>query len=143
MTEALFTISATPGSWLIRRLTGEPVSHVAMRFDALVVQSGIGGVQVESYARFAAKHTIIYRCPVEGDIQKTAPYLGKGYDYGALFYLGLCYLAKSLHIPYSKANLWNSSNLYICTEFVTSDILNKDDATITPYQLYLKLGGKP
>lgn len=139
--ELLFTTTTTPGSYLIRKLTGESVSHVALRFESLVVQSGFGGVTVESYEDFEKSHNIVLRLPYSGYIQATAQYLNKGYDYGALLYLGVCMVAKLLHIPYSKRNLWNSRDRYLCTEFVTSDILGKDDDTITPYQLYKKLGG--
>lgn len=140
--EFLFTTTATPGSWLIRKLTHEPVSHVALRFDALVVQAGIGGITVTSYADFAKEHNIIFSVQHAGDIQSIAPYVGKGYDYGALLFLGVNYIAKSLGLSYSLKNLWNENNLYMCTEFATSDILSKDNNTITPYQLYLKLEGE-
>lgn len=142
MTEILFTTTSTPGSVLIRKITGEPVSHCAIRFDDLVVHAAIGGVQVNSYEKFAAEHVIALRVSLsEGDIQKTAPYLGDRYDYGALLFLGVRYILKSIGLPTPKVNLWQSANMYICTEFVTSDILNKEDTTITPYQLYLKLLG--
>jgi hypothetical protein len=68
----------------------------------------------------------------------------QGYDYPALIHLGIRYYLKAkLGIPIPKVNLWQISGMWTCTEFASKVILGEVDSMITPWQLYIKLGGKP
>jgi hypothetical protein len=69
---------------------------------------------------------------------------GRSYDYTGLLYLGLRYYAKRyLGVSLPKVNLWQISGMFTCTEFVTKVLSGKEDSLITPYQLFLLLGGNP
>ena len=131
-------------SKLIRDITKEPVSHTAIRVGEFVIHSNFRGVNIEPYTRFSASNKIAYSVDMVADPNKIRntldKYWKKWYDVPALFYIGLRYLFPKL-MP--KANLWNSSDMFICTEFVTQVVDAKADSLITPYQLYLRLENKP
>jgi hypothetical protein len=75
--------------------------------------------------------------------EKCKKYDKSWYDMGAGFFIGLSFLARRyLKIPLPKVNLWQSSGMFICTEWATESI-GEVDSMITPYGLYLKLGGAP
>ena len=139
--EILFTTTDLPVSRLIRHVTKEPVSHCAVRIGEFVIHSSFSGVEILPYSVFASKYKIIYRIysityPLK--VYKTLKkYYGHPYDFGALLYLGLrALLPKSWT---KKRNLWQTSGMFLCTEFVTTFIDDKEDSMITPYQLYLRL----
>lgn len=141
--EVLFTYSNLIGSKWIREITGEPVSHCAIRCGPLVLQSSYNGVQLTSYKDFNNHNEIVYTVPVISTnhqfIQIYRKYRGRSYDYGALFFLAIRYFCAKIGIKLPYKNLWQDSGCYLCTEFVTSAVLGKADSLITPYQLYLKL----
>lgn len=142
--QILFTTSNTPGSKLIRQLTAEPVSHCALQYNNLVIHSTEGGVQIVKIEDFKKKNNIVYTGHIEGTAEQLLDviyhYQGKGYDYGALLFLGVKIALNKCGINI-KHNLWQSSGLFLCTEFVSSAIIGQADSTITPYQLKLKLFG--
>lgn len=140
MIQILFTTSDKLMSKWIRKITNEPVSHCAIQVGNFVIHSSVNGVEILPYDIFSQKNRIIYRISksvldsrVRTSLENT---WGKKYDFGALLYLGLRYLFPRI-IP--KQNLWQTSSLYLCTEFVSSTVLNESDSLITPYKLYLKL----
>lgn len=148
----VFTKGSSPLSEAIRGVTKEPVSHVALDFGLFIVHSNLLGVNLEWFNFFKTKCTIVYtleRTEIEvlqemKDAAKLDRVLvkleGAWYDFGALFFAGLALLAKHyLKIPLSKVNLWKSSGMFTCTEWVTNFVEDSSDAMITPYQLYLKL----
>lgn len=57
------------------------------------------------------------------------------YDFGALFYLALRVLFPWL----PKKNLWQTSGMFLCTEWVTEVLEGEEDSMITPYKLFLRL----
>lgn len=139
----IFTRSNNPISKAILFLTKEPMSHVAIEIGDFIIQSNLKGTNLVSKEKFHGEIvaklpiSICYMNSVLGLLEKRAMY-----DYPALLYLGLRYTCKRLFgwsIP--KANLWSISGIYTCTEFVTFVLSAKEDSLITPYQLYLKLGG--
>lgn len=140
--EILFTRNSMPLSRLIRYVTGEPVSHCALLWDGLVVtHMTLEGFRVTAYGSFADGQEIIYRVPVEqtmltGDFFKK--YGRARYDYGALLYLGLRAVLPFL----PKANLWQTTGMFLCTEFVTQSLYGEEDSLITPYKLYERISGK-
>ena len=140
--QILFTTSRSPISWLIRRITGEPVSHCAIQVGSFVVHSNFFGVHIEPISVFLEKSRVVFSVEIASNHQKLMKSLSTNwhhpYDFGALLYLGLRYLCPLL----PKANLWQSSGMFMCTEWVTTVILGKQDSLLTPYQLYLRLNKK-
>lgn len=139
MAEILFTRNDKCGSRLIRKVTGEDVSHVALRIGAFVIHSKLvnGGVTIDLYSQFNRDNEIPYRLPwvLSSRNLDRKNYAGRYYDVGAILYLGLRRLLPWL----PKVNLWQSTGMYMCTEFVTDVIDGSEDSMITPYQLYIKL----
>lgn len=138
--EILFTTTNLITSRLIKKITKEPVSHCAIRIGAFVIHSNFKGVIIEPYSVFIRANQVIYKIsgltyPIKID-RTLRKHYGKSYDFGALFFLGLRYLCPKL---VSKQNLWQSTGMFLCTEFVTQFLDEKENSLITPYKLYLKL----
>jgi hypothetical protein len=142
MSRIIFTAGSSILSKAIRNRTGEPCSHVALECDGWVVHSNLLGVRVDRLEEFQKHCNILYSLPVSistGTILcKYLTYRDSGYDFGALMYL----LLRSVPcfgrlLP--KKNLWKSSGMFLCTEWVTSVLTGRQDSMITPYQLYLEM----
>lgn len=133
----LFTRNSTLLSRLICRVTREPVSHCALHYGDFVIHSNLWGVHCQPVGTFTSD--VIYSLDVpdrpDAVIAGLAKYQGSAYDFGALLYLGLRALFPSL----PKQNLWQSSGLFLCTEWVTTILNDKADSMITPYRLFLEL----
>ena len=152
----LFTKGRNPISFLIRKLTGEPVSHVAFCFDdAMVMHINLAGFHIETIEKFEKKAKIVLE--VERDIttfdeelvyQKLLPLRHVKYDYGAFLYWGLrTFLRRSFRVPMPNKNKWAAKSKLWCIELaeglrpqlvIAPDV--KLDA-ITPYQFYKILKG--
>lgn len=143
----LFTRGSNPVSKAIVYLTNEPMSHVAIEMDDYVIHCALLGTQLVTKKHFCDTHEVVATIPMtKCSLRKILAMLeaDSAYDYPGLLYLGLRYVLKRIFgwsIP--KVNLWAISGIYTCTEFVTKVISPTEDSMITPYQLYLKLGGKP
>ncbi len=136
----LFTYSDLVGSEIIRMVTEEPVSHVALLQSGLVLHMRHEGLVLEPESEFRKKNIVLYTIDVETplDIVGIAEkHWGRRYDFGALAYLGFRFLFPKL--LNKKQNLWNNSGMFICTELVTDALGGEPDAMITPYNLYLQL----
>lgn len=135
----LFTKSNSLMSRIIRAVTKEPVSHCAIEDGGFVIHSNLLGVHIESLEHFSKKCEIGYS--VEASItivqvrNSLAKYEGSGYDIGGLLYLGLRLVLPCL----PKKNLWQSSGMFLCTEWVTEVLDGTADSLITPYGLYQRL----
>jgi len=138
--KVLFTSSNSPLSRLIRKITGEQVSHCALRVYDCVIHSNLLGVHMEPFESFNS--SIIESVELPDNLEKVinllAKYDGNFYDFGALFYLGL----RSLFPFLPKANLWQTTGMFLCTEWITEVVDGKENSMITPHQLYLKLKGE-
>ena len=138
--EILFTTTTSVLSNLIRRITKEPVSHCAIKIGEFVVHSNLLGVRIDPYSKFIKKSKVVFQLSAttnNGLVHKTLEkYHGRPYDFFALLFLGLRYIFPKL-MP--KQNLWETTGMFICTEFITQVVDGKEDHLITPYQLYLKL----
>lgn len=136
----LFTTSDRWFSKLIQKLTGEPVSHVAIQAKGVVVHSSLLGVDFVSLEEFKARSAIVHSIPIPSDYQRLwllyAKHKNAWYDFGALFYLALRCLFPSL-VP--KQNLWQATGMFLCTEWVTTYLNHTEDNLLTPYNLYLRL----
>lgn len=144
MIEVLFTKSAKIGSLIIRDLTGEDCSHCAL-FEpdtGMVIHASFTGIAELPIEEFLRDHEIVHHLELPSiEVEDLHFPLGRGYDFFGLIYLGLRFSLKKIGIEIPKANLFNVSGLYLCTEFVSLEILGKADSDITPGQLYLKLKG--
>jgi len=147
MIQVIFTYNESFLSKLIRSLTKEPVSHVSIKCGELVIQSNFMGVHIRPLNEFLKKSKILHSIDLGFSEQLMTKILnsiaknsGHMYDFGALLFIGLCLWARAkLHISLPKSNLWQCTGMFLCTEFVTSTLDNKEDSMITPYQLYNKL----
>lgn len=148
MIGVFFTKSSAIGSWMIRELTGEDCSHCAVYLPAenTVYHSSFGGVQKLSLEEFEKSHIIVHRLvtsllPSAETLIKSRleERLGSDYDYGAFFYVGVRLLFKKIGILLPRVNLWQSTGLYLCTEFVSDALLSGEDSLITPFKLYEEL----
>lgn len=144
MLQIWFSTSDEWTSRVIRAVTGEPVSHVAL------VNPSLGhvlhalpdkGTTVTSVPQFrSANRTIasVAFSSLDEDIfvRAVEKYLGKKYDWGAI-----AYLAVKRVMPWlPKKNLWQCSGMAICTEIIQYVVPEvADDAALTPWQLYQAL----
>lgn len=143
----LWTKSNKPLSVLIRKVTGEPVSHVVIATNGFVVHSNLKGVHVEDELVFRANCEVVFELSLPEDASNESKLHtllsqdeGKLYDFGALIFVGLAmFLRTMFKIPLPKSNLWQSTGMFMCTEWVSEFLDNKEDSMITPYGLYLKL----
>lgn len=139
----LFTVNKYPLSWLIQKVTGEPVSHVAIVYNNTVYHSSaLKGVNSQSLDSFLKTNTIVFEYELLEDPDRLISGFNRqkraGYDWGAILYLAARYMFPFL----PKKNLWQSSGMYLCTEWVTAIIDETEDSMITPYKLYLRLVGE-
>lgn len=136
----LFTRSRLLGSRLIRAVTGEPISHCAM-LDTdtwIVTHSTLSGIRKDTLAKFKLVNEIRYIVPV---YPSRSPNPSAHYDYGAFLYLGLKLILSKVGIRLPKKNLWQSTGMYICTEFISGQVLEKE-LQLTPMGLYRLLTSK-
>ncbi len=142
----LFTFGHNPVSALIRDVTGEPVSHVAIQTGERVIHSNFLGLQIEDQDDFYTMSKLFDYVEVEVDEAKFYERLAelkvtyRGYDFKALLYLGMRFILPRSWTP--KVNIWQVTNQYICTELVSYLLDGKADSMISPYQMYLKLKEK-
>lgn len=142
----IFTRNNTIVSRGIRRVTGEPVSHVAiLLYGKYVVHSNFLGTRIESLESFTKHSYIVYEVHLPEHhicLSRILSSLAahRGYDFGAMLYLGILGLTpKWLRARLPNANLWNASGSFICTELVTYILDGKPDAMVTPLGLYNRL----
>lgn len=148
MMQLLFTTSEKPMAKLIRWATDEDCSHCAIQWDNLVVHSNWKGVNIQFLDEFLKENRIIHSSPVqESEDRLTNTIVRKDqslYDVGALLFLGVvlfCRRALGLR-KWPKMNLWQSSGMDLCTEFVTEFIDGKADSLITPHKLFERMNNR-
>ncbi len=142
----LLTTSKYPTSWLIRKLTGEDCSHCAVYLpeEDMVLHVNFLGFRGERLGNFRKhneiKHQVVLaNSEAVNTIDLTEKYGHVRYDFKALLYSGFRILFKMVGIRLPKVNLWQTTGMFLCTEFVTDLIDKKEDSLITPHQLYNKL----
>lgn len=140
--EILFTKRSKLIYWALR----EPVTHVAIRYCDWVIHSNSKGVRIEHYSEFCKVNPIIFRVEVELDFNEVMNvYINRQdtkYDFLGATYLGLRSIFSRVGIKLPKANLWNITGMDFCSELVADMLEMRDSSTLTPYQLYLKIGDK-
>lgn len=137
----LFTKGNSCFSSMICRVTGEEISHVVIQVGAFIIQSNLRGLTIDTFEHFTQNATIVYSLdltsvPEERIFNTYNHNAFHSYDFLAFLLVGL----RSLLPFFPKADLRGISGMYICTEFVSEIVLNKEEL-ITPKQLYLKLKG--
>lgn len=134
----VFTRNNSIMSRLIRYVTGEPVSHVVIVTDGIVLHSNLLGVNIQPLSSF--KSELVYEVPIPSNytklLQLYAKYQHSSYDILAMLYLGISLLLRRVGIPMPKSNLWQVSGMFMCTEFITKYTDNIESSMITPYKLY-------
>ncbi len=140
--DIIFTRGSSILSKLIRSLTGEPVSHCAIAEAGVVIHMNLYGMQTETEEQFETHAEIVYRVSVPEDCTRLlnlyVQYRKSMYDFGGLLYLGLRYLLPRL----PKANLWQTTGMFLCTEWITEFLTGEEDHEITPYKLYELLNSR-
>lgn len=145
----LFTKSDSLLSKIIRGITKGGSSHTAIDMGLIIVHSNLIGINLQWARYFKRKCVIVHALervnPDPGkDMAKMDEVLttqeGTPYDFGALMFNGLALLAKRLvGRPLPKVNLWQTTGMHMCTEFVEEAVSMENDAMITPEGLYKKL----
>lgn len=144
----LFTKSDKLLSKIIRDVLEEPISHVALQFGNFVVHSNLIGLHIEWAPNFIKHSEIVHTmAPIEDNLSELlkldnllSKYEFSFYDFGALLFMGVSFtLRKYLKVPLPKSNLWQSTGMFLCTEWVTKYLHDKENSMITPYQLYQNL----
>lgn len=138
----IFTSSQSALSKAIRGVTGEDCSHVAILDGNWIIHSNLRGVNVDYAPEFLKHCTVEHSLDFDGSM--VYPTLESKahsfYDVGALLFDGLCLLTRHyLKIPLPKSNLWQSSGMYMCTEWAQLVLGLKIDSMITPHGLYNQL----
>lgn len=140
----LWTKNNLPLSHLICAVTKEPVSHVALCQNGKVLHATITGVVLLPEAEFRKKNQVVFELTdwVEASWFTTqiTKWRGSPYDVGAILFLGLSLLLRRVFkLPLPKSNLWQSSGMFLCTEWATLVVDGKTNPLITPYGLYLQV----
>jgi hypothetical protein len=143
MLKILFTRSTRIGSKLIRWGLKEPTSHVAIESSGLVFHANPSGVIIEPLEHFKKHSETLFEVELEDGLDSLKKQINTHwrapYDWGSVLWLTLRSLLKKVGIKISKANLMNSTNMFICHEWVTQVLDGTEDTETTPYQLYLRI----
>lgn len=143
----LWTKSDKILSVLIRKATKEPVSHCVIETHGMVIHSNLYGLHIEDALYFKKHCEVIFELELppsdldEAKLHATlSKYEGRMYDFGALLFAGAALVLRNyFKIPLPKSNLWQSTGMFLCTEWVSKYLDGKENSMITPYGLYLKL----
>lgn len=147
MIEIAFTYSNKWFSKTIRNITKEDISHVVIIIDnTWVLHSNLLGVQVQHIDHFLKSSFIRDRIKIDRDekevIATFAKYEGSGYDIGAMLFLGISIKMRATFPKFTpKQNLWQTTGMFLCTEFLSSIIEQKENGMLTPGQLRTNLKG--
>jgi hypothetical protein len=114
-----------------------------------VVHSNMHGVNVQPQHLFMRDgNRIIHSVEIPDsaeNIRKLMELLkrtqGNCYDTMGLLFAGvMLFCRKALGLrKWPKQNLWQSSGMYLCTEFVSEYLEGKADSMITPHELYERI----
>jgi hypothetical protein len=151
----LFTTGKTQISDLILWATQEDVSHVALQVTLegtdFVIHSNGKGLHIETLSSFLKKSKIIYaleKKTEEGDLRRILELFQDKewtmYDLGATLFLGFSLLLRRyLKLPLPKSNLWQSTGMFMCVEWVSWVVDLKEESMCTPKRLHYILLGRP
>jgi hypothetical protein len=125
----LISKSKLPLSVLIRGVLGSKASHFLIVFDSpgggLVFESNLLGTHPKFWKTDSSTLTVVDELVVdmtanqENVIWDTVvdKYDGKKYDWGAFFYMGLCYIAnRAFKRAIPTKNKWKDDGTFVCLE---------------------------
>jgi hypothetical protein len=140
MITVLITAGHNPAAALIKALTDEPASHVALRWGPWVLHANFSGVRWDKYKDFATKAAILDEIPIDMPIERllwlSAQHVEHGkYDFGGFAYIGCKLALGKIGIKLPKKNLWQMTGMHMCTEWITDAAFGEEDSMITPWQL--------
>jgi hypothetical protein len=144
----LFTRNKKLGSRLIRLITGDDVSHVAIEYWGMVYHMTAKGYMIQTLRKFVIHNEIVHVkylniSPITlNERLDAAAEKHHGYDYFALIWLGVLLTAHRLTGYVITRNHWQKPWLDLCTEFVTSMIGQSADSIITPGALWRTIKDK-
>lgn len=142
--EIIFTRQNSFISKLIRKVTGEDVSHCAFIYMQNVYHSNHLGATVCTLSKFKETSEIVYRLKIPNKYSLNFHYHfaqleGATYDLPAALYAGWrIFLNKYFGIGIPAVNKFDFRNSYICTELAQKLLGIEVDSMITPKELYLK-----
>lgn len=143
--EIIFTRQDGVVSRLIRKLTGETVSHVAFIYMGNVYHSNHKGATICSLTKFKEDSEIVYRLKLPRKYELCFHYQfarleGSNYDLPAALYAGWrIFLNRYFKVGYPPVNKFNFKEAYMCTELAQKVLKIDVDSFITPHALYLKV----
>jgi hypothetical protein len=149
----VWTKNSLPLSWLIRRATGEPVSHFAVVFDEkFVIESSLSsGVRLGWIKSFLRRQTVVYRVEINANLfQEEEVYRsildsfdGDPYDWrGILYFAWRIFLLATIGSPLPAKNAWGREGAFLCSEIAcvlpewVVPNRPRPDEMITPYGLF-------
>lgn len=146
--QILFSKCSSFPSWMIRKGTNSDMSHTALEFDGQVVHSDFWGLRSQTSEQYRKENTIVVALDNDTTPQDDAikmnnlfnAYKSNSYDFGGMVFLAICILFHlwfGTRIP--KKNLWQTTGLFICTEWVSDYVDGSEDSMATPIDLYKKL----
>ena len=125
-------------SWLVRTLTGQAYSHVAIQMeDGLVYEAVLGGCRRQTLDQFLHKNYVAHVAYLPGETplmhMRAVNKLGASYDVPALLWFLLFLMADRLgwEIPRLVIN----PKWLLCSEYVHY-IVTGDLETVTPKDIY-------
>ena len=147
-----FTRSSKIGSVVIRSLTDEDISHVALETgDGVVVHSTFTNIHIDTVSKFrhinevVRSYRYIGRASTSVWEKRALALEGEGYDYLAFFGTGIRLLMlRSFGWAVPALSHWATRHKYMCTEFVDTIIGSREsNSQITPGQLETQIRSNP
>lgn len=123
----IFTKNNYPLSYLIRAITGESVSHLAVVFDdVFLVELNLFGVSMHYFNKFKKKQKIVHEVDIPLDIEKEDKiwramievYGLYKYDTMFLLYSAFCVIVRRLFKKEIKKKVLDDSDKALCYELI-------------------------
>jgi len=143
--EIIFTRQKSFISRLIRKVTGEDVSHCAFIYMQNVYHANHKGANISTLKKFTETSEIVYRVtlPAKYNLHfhyEFAKMEEATYDLPAAIYAGWrVFLNRYFKVKMPSFNKFNFKNAYLCTELAQKILKIEVDSMITPYELYQKV----
>ena len=130
----------------IKAVTGESISHLSVLYKSeWVLQANHRGIHAESYKRFLRNNQVVCSIPVDISDNEVYDRFSKfefqPYDIAGMLFNVIPLECRRLGLPVPKVNLWNSTGMKFCVEFV-SYMVGHEESLMTPYQFIQQLRSK-
>jgi hypothetical protein len=156
----IWTKSTMPLSYLIRFITGEDCSHLALVFESrdggLMFESNLLGTHPKFYKNAAKHFTIVHEMKVDATVEQedaawdlmVDQFDGKSYGFMAALYLAWRkILLRAFKSPMPMVNAWATDDTYFCDELylilehVGLRNIGIESGMQTPHDVWVKLHG--